>query len=92
MKRHAFTLTLKSTLALGLALTFALAIPAFAIVNGEFDGENEYSNVGSIIATSHPVLPTPQTIRAYSRRESLSSVLFDSLAVSLFSISVLRWC
>ena len=62
MKRHAFTLTLKSTLALGLALTFALAIPAFAIVNGEFDSDDEYSNVGSIIATDHPVIPPPQTI------------------------------
>ncbi len=56
MKHHA------TTAALGLLMTCAIAIPVFAIVNGEADTDNEFPNVGSIIATDHPVLPTPQTV------------------------------
>lgn len=56
MKRHA------TTAALGLLMTCAIAIPVFAIVNGEADTDNEFPNVGSIIATDHPTIPTPQTI------------------------------
>ena len=56
MKRHA------TTAVLGLVMTCAIAIPVFAIVNGEADTGNEFPNVGSIIATDHPTIPTPQTI------------------------------
>jgi len=56
MKRHA------TTAVLGLVMTCAIAIPVFAIVNGEADTDNEFPNVGSIIATDHPTIPTPQTI------------------------------
>ena len=56
MKRHA------KTAVLGLVMTCAIAIPVFAIVGGELDTDNEYSNVGSIIATDHPTIPTPQTL------------------------------
>lgn len=40
----------------------AVAAPLFAIVGGEPDTDNEFPNVGAIIATDHPTIPTPQTI------------------------------
>ena len=60
MNRHT------TTVALGLAMTFAIAVPVFAIVGGEFDADNGFPNVGSIVITEKPdsfdVLITPQTI------------------------------
>jgi hypothetical protein len=47
---------------LALVATVAIAAPLFAIVGGEPDTGEEYPNVGAIIATDHPVLPTPQTV------------------------------
>jgi hypothetical protein len=48
MKRHTLTA------AIGLALTLAIAVPAFAIVNGELDTDNDYPNVCAILSTEAP--------------------------------------
>lgn len=42
-------------------LGLLIAVPTFAIVGGELDADNEFPYVGAIIATYHPVFPTPQT-------------------------------
>jgi hypothetical protein len=56
VKRHVLRITL------ALIATVAIAVPVFAIVGGELDTDNEFPNVGSIIATDHPTIPTPQTV------------------------------
>ena len=48
MKRHALSV------AIGLALTLAIAVPVFAIVNGELDTDNDYPNVCAILSTEAP--------------------------------------
>ena len=45
MNRHA------KTAVLGLVVTCAIAIPVFAIVGGELDTDDDFSNVCAIIAT-----------------------------------------
>jgi hypothetical protein len=60
MKRRLFTATL------GLVMILAVAVPVFAIVNGEVDTANEYPNVGAIVITKQPagakqVFNIPQT-------------------------------
>jgi len=54
----------RTSLRIGRALIamVAVAAPLFAIVGGEPDTDNEFPNVGAIIATDHPTIPTPQTI------------------------------
>jgi hypothetical protein len=39
-----------------------ISAPLFAIVGGELDSGNEFPNVGAVIATDHPSIPTPQTV------------------------------
>ena len=60
MKRHTLTA------AIGLALTLVIAVPVFAIVNGELDTDNDHPNVCAIVIdktpANRPNLETPQTV------------------------------
>jgi hypothetical protein len=50
------------SLVVALAATLLIGMPVYAIVGGEPDTTNEFSNVGAVIATDHPSIPTPQAV------------------------------
>jgi len=51
---------------LGLTLILALAVPVFAIVNGDYDADNDYPNVCAILSTVAPGPEGGDTRQAFS--------------------------